>query len=187
MQEPLNEGLEQRVRFLRAAGTAALGHPGGMLLDHLLGTRALLVAWGERPALCDAGLFHSVYGTEHYRPAAISRERRAEVAALIGTEAEGLAWLFAVLDRESFDRNVGQAEGLRVRDRLTGQWLPLTPSEFRDLVTLSFANTLEALPRVSWRVRRACRAYLTSLRAVAPPAAQRALDDASGRRWQFWR
>jgi hypothetical protein len=183
----MNKGLEQRISLLLAAGTAALGHPGGVLLDHLLGTRALLVAWGERPALCDAGLFHSVYGTEHYRTAAIPPERRAEVATLIGTEAEGLAWLFGVLDRESFDRNVGQAEGLRVRDRLTGQWLPLTPDQFRDLVTLSFANTLEALPRLSWGLRRVCRAYLTSLRAVAPPAAQRALDDTSGRWWEFWR
>jgi hypothetical protein len=92
-----------------------------------------------------------------------------------------------VLDRESFDRNVGQADGLRVWDRLTGEWLPLTRDQFSDLVTLSFANTLEAWPRLSWQVRRACRAYLTRLRGSAPPAAQRAFDDASGWWWGFWR
>lgn len=183
----MEEGLEQRVRFLRAAGTAALGHPGGVLLDHLLGTRGLLLEWGERPALCDAGLFHSAYGTEHYLPAAIPLAMRAEVAALIGSEAEGLAWLFCVLDRESLDRNVGQSDGLRVRDRLTGEWLPLTRGQFSDLVTLSFANTLEALPRLPWQLRRACRSYLAGLRGSAPPAARRALDDASGRWWEFWR
>jgi len=142
----MGEGLDRRIGFLRAAGTAALGHPGGLLLDHLLGTRELLLRWGERPALCDAGLFHSVYGTEHFLPSAVPLRMREEVAALIGTEAEGLAWLFCVLDRQSFDENVGRANGLRVRDRLSGQWLPLTHGQFSDLVTLTFANTLEALP-----------------------------------------
>src|SRR4051812_35082482 len=114
-----------------------MGHPGGVLLDHLLGTRCLLMEWAARPALCDAGLFHSVYGTEHYLPAAVPPGMRAEVAEMIGEEAEGLAWLFCVMDRDSFDANVGRTEGLGVRDRRTEEWIPLTRDQFADLVTLS--------------------------------------------------
>jgi (p)ppGpp synthase/HD superfamily hydrolase len=58
------------------------------LFDHLLGTRQLLVEWKARPALCDAGLFHSVYSTEHYELKAIPLSMRDEVRQLIGDEAE---------------------------------------------------------------------------------------------------
>jgi hypothetical protein len=140
-----------------------------------------------RPALCEAGLFHSVYGTEHYLPAAFPSEMRAEVSELIGEEAEGLAWLFCVMERETFDRNLGRTDGLCIRERRTGEWLPLTPGQFADLVTLSFANTLEAMPRLPWAVRRSCRTYLAGLRGAAPPAARHALDECRSPWWQFWR
>jgi hypothetical protein len=32
------------------------------LLDHLIGVRQVLAGGQARPSLCDAGLFHSVYG-----------------------------------------------------------------------------------------------------------------------------
>jgi hypothetical protein len=179
----MDEGLDRRLRFLRAAGE--MGHPGGVLLGHLLGTRRLLMGWGSRAALCDAGLFHSVYGTEHYLPVAVPPEMRAEVVGLIGEEAEWLAWLFCAMERESFDRNVGRTEGLCVRDRRSGEWRPLTRGQFSDLVALSYANTLEALPRLPWGTRRACRAYLLRLREAAPPEALRVLD--ATRWWPFWR
>jgi len=46
-------------RFLREVNTQEIPHTERALLDHLLGTRQLLVEWGARPAVCDAGLFHS--------------------------------------------------------------------------------------------------------------------------------
>src|SRR2546426_322544 len=102
----MDEQLENQVRFLRKANTEGMLHTQRALLDHLLGTRQLLVEWGARPAVCDAGLFHSVYGTEHYEPKAIPLTRRAEVRQLIGDEAESLAWLFCTIRRETFDQNV---------------------------------------------------------------------------------
>jgi hypothetical protein len=47
---------------LREANTEGMQHSDRGLLDHLFGTRQLLVEWEARAALCDAGLFHSVYG-----------------------------------------------------------------------------------------------------------------------------
>jgi hypothetical protein len=47
-------------------------HSGGSLLAHLAGTAALLESWGAPAALCRAGQFHSLYGTEALRQAAAS-------------------------------------------------------------------------------------------------------------------
>ena len=50
----------ERLDLLQRLGFGDLEHDSHVpFLSHLLGTRRLLVQWGERPALCDAGLFHS--------------------------------------------------------------------------------------------------------------------------------
>ena len=132
-------------------------HTNRGLLDHLLGTRQLLVEWEARPALCDAGLFHSVYGTEYYELKAIPLTMRHEVRQLIGEEAESLAWLFCMIRRESLYENPGQDGGFRVQHRVTDEWLPLTGIQFQDLLTLTIANVLEPFPRCSWMARRHLR------------------------------
>src|SRR5205814_2363153 len=116
----MSEELDKRVHFLRAENIQALEHSERGLLDHLLGTRQLLVAWGSRPALCDAGLFHSVYGTEGYRWAALPLSGRTELQELIGREAESLAWLFCVMRRDTLVANLGRREGFAVGHRLDG-------------------------------------------------------------------
>src|SRR5689334_2977005 len=56
-----------RLALLKRLGFGELTHDSHVpFLSHLLGTRRLLVEWGERPAMCDAGLFHSAYGTEYF-------------------------------------------------------------------------------------------------------------------------
>ena len=62
----MNEELQRRIEFLREAKIGELKHSEKGLLAHLLGTRKLLEQWGARAALCAAGLFHSVYGTDAY-------------------------------------------------------------------------------------------------------------------------
>jgi hypothetical protein len=46
----MDEHLENRLRFLRKANTEGMPHSDRGLLDHLLGTRQLLVEWEARPA-----------------------------------------------------------------------------------------------------------------------------------------
>ncbi|MDB6029102.1 MAG: hypothetical protein JWM68_5325 [Verrucomicrobiales bacterium] len=183
----MDEQLESRIRFLREANTETMPHSERGLLDHLLGTRQLLVDWGARPALCDAGLFHSVYGTEHYEPKAISLTMRANLQRLIGEEAELLAWLFCIMRRETFDQNLGRDSGFSIQHRSTGELLPLTAAQFHDLVTLTFANTLEAFPRLSRSVRRNCRNYLRPFRNIVISGAQCAFDRFNTQWWEFWR
>ncbi len=187
----MDERLENRLRFLRKANTEGMPHSDRGLLDHLLGTRQLLVEWESRPALCDAGLFHSVYGTEYYELQAVPLTMRDEVQQLIGDEAESLAWLFCMIRRESLYENPGPEGGFRVQHRLTDQWLPLTRIQFQDLLTLNIANCLEPFPRCSWSDRRHLRGYLRGyLRRfpdVAIPPAQRAFDRIDLQWWEFWK
>lgn len=67
----MNYALETRIRFLRLHVTGTMQHSGNNPLEHLLGTYTILRGWNAREALCDAGLFHSLYGTESYKETTI--------------------------------------------------------------------------------------------------------------------
>src|SRR5215207_2291193 len=114
----MDEQLENRLRFLRKANTEGMPHSDRGLLDHLLGTRQLLFEWEARPALCDAGLFHSVYGTEAYELKAIPLSMRDEVRQLIGDEAETLVWIFCMMRRETlFEQKLHKDRDFSVQHR----------------------------------------------------------------------
>ena len=184
----MDEQLENRLRFLRNASTEGMPHSDRGLFDHLLGTRQLLVEWESRLALCDAGLFHSVYGTEHYELKAIPPSMRDEVRQLIGDEAESLVWLFCMMRRKTlFDQKLHKVRDFSVQHRLTGEWIPLTEGQFHDLITMSFANCLEAFPRCPWNVRRNIRRGLRRFRGIAIGPAQSALDRIEVQWWEFWK
>ncbi len=179
--------LENHLRFLRKASTEQMPHSGRGLFDHLLGTRRLLAEWGARPVLCDAGLFHSVYSTEYYEQKAIPLTMRDEVAQLIGDEAESLVWLFCMMRRETLNQNLHRDKDLSVQHRSTGKWIPITRVQFQDLITMTFANCLEAFPRCSWHVRRGIRRGLRRYWTAATQPAQNALDRIDVRWWEVWK
>jgi hypothetical protein len=183
----MDNSLDGRVCFLRSVKADTMPHSQGTLLDHLLRTRQLLLDWGARPALCDAGLFHSVYGTEHFAPTAAELSRRPEIQRLIGVEAEQLTWLFCIMRRETLDENLGRSDGFAIRSRLNDERIELTAEQFQDLVTLTFANTLEAYGRLPLMTRKACRRYLLQFRPLAIEPARQALDTVRPPAWQVWR
>jgi uncharacterized protein DUF6817 len=135
--------LGARLDMLRALGFADLEHDSHVpFLSHLAGTRRLLASWGERDALCDAGLFHSVYGTEYFE---LRRSpERADVVAMIGAEAERIAWLWCAIRRNTIDVARGTAQ---LRDDNTVE--ALTSSEVADLATLWAADTVEQIRRMA--------------------------------------
>src|SRR3954464_7942493 len=169
----MDEQLVHHLQFLRRLNTDDMPHTERSLLDHLLGTRQLLVEWGSRPALCDAGLFHSIYSTEHYEQTAVALTRRDEVRQLIGEEAESLVWLFCMMRRETFFLDLGKDRNPSVQHRETGEQIPLSGTQHQDLLTLLFANSLEAFPRCSWFERRSLRGTLRHYRKFAIPSVQR--------------
>jgi len=196
----MDEQLERRIAFLRAANIEGMKHSDRGLLDHLLGTFRLLEKWAARPALCDAGLFHSVYGTDAYQDATIPFSMLNPVTELIGPEAENIVWHFCVMRRETLKENVDRPlDDRRVQNRFTQEWLPLESELFSDLANLVIANALEVVflvPPRKWRSARPyVRADLLPLGPVSLPAAQAAIDvllnpertNGERRWWEFWK
>ncbi len=155
-----------RLDLLRGLGFATLQHDSHVpFLSHLLGTRRLLAAWGERAALCDAGLFHSVYGTEYFEPERTAD--RAGVVAIIGAEAERIAWLWCAIRRDTIDGGGGTVQ---LRDG--GATEQLEPSEVRDLATLWAADTVEQIARMAPAERTFANGLRSVVGAASPPARQ---------------
>ncbi len=154
-----------RLSLLRRLGFGGLTHDSHVpFLSHLLGTRRLLVGWGERPALCDAGLFHSAYGTEYFpvdRPAA-----REEVREVIGDDAEEIAWLWCTIRRDSID-TTGPVVTASRRD---GQPIDLDDGRAADVATLWAADTVEQIARMTPDERDFARSLGRVLHLASPPA-----------------
>ena len=122
-----------------------------------------MALWYAADEVCNAGLFHSVYGTEHIESKTIPISMRDKVRNLIGDEAEQLVWLFCFMRGRTFADNIGRESDWRLQARSDNRWHPLTREQFQDLANLTVANALEALPHLSWyerqRLRRACKRY----------------------------
>jgi len=115
-----------------------------------------LKSWGCDLEMCEAGLFHSIYGTELFQKFALPVERRGEVQQLIGERAERLAYLNCAMDRPTFDETVTHPDGpFRFRDRITEEESELPADEFRDLCTIHVCDWLEQVARSdNWDYRR---------------------------------
>ncbi|MCX4721803.1 hypothetical protein OG818_39560 [Streptomyces virginiae] len=108
------------VAWLRELGAREIAHPGGTLLTHLERVEALLGSWGARPALRRAGLCHAFYGTDGFPTALLPLARRAELAAVIGDEAEEIVYAYAACDRAASYPTLA-CEEAAYRDRFTGR------------------------------------------------------------------
>ena len=121
------------------------------LADHLSGTRRILAAWEQPPFIQMAGLCHSIYSTEAFKPQAVPLTDRGRVEKLIGFKAERLAYLFsAVLRRPLFD-SIRVATSLRssdkvpitVRPGLDGVESEISGAEAAQLLLIHLANLAE--------------------------------------------
>lgn len=166
----MDNHFKQMTRFLREAGTEDVAHTGKSYLAHAIGVYNVMKSWGCEPELCDAGMFHSIYGTELFQKFALPIDRRGELRRLIGQRAERLAYLNCAMDRPAFDRTVSRPEEPhRFRDRLTGEEFNLPPDEFRDLCTIHVADWVEQVARSGgWDYRR--EAYEQMARLLGGPA-----------------
>jgi hypothetical protein len=163
--------LRQKLDFLAGAGAAQLGHSDHDLLSHLRSTLELLERWGARPAVQDAGLFHSVYGTETFCSAIVDFGSRARVRELIGPEAEQLAYLFGAMTSSSLRQNLGRTGAFAIFDQRADTWLALRPQQLRDLCDITVANWREQLHRVPRELREGDAArYLQMLPLLLPRA-----------------
>lgn len=152
----MDPAYKSMTRFLVELGTDEIPHSGERFLAHLVGVHRDLERWGCDEAVCRAGMFHSIYGTQSFQKFTLPLDRRSDVRALIGDRAERLAYLNSAMDRPTFDRAVAQdAPPYQFLDRMTGERLELSPAEFDDLCRVHLCDWLEQVPRSKeWDYRR---------------------------------
>ncbi|MEH6418616.1 DUF6817 domain-containing protein [Pseudomonas sp. CGJS7] len=126
---------------LRELGADRLAHSRRSLSDHLLGTGRILRGWGCDDAVCAAGAFHSVYGTNAFALSCQDRRDRDRVRDMLGARAERLVYLFSVGDRPQ--ALLSALREARLIDRFTGASIDVTPAVVRDLLEVECANLIE--------------------------------------------
>ncbi|WCN82392.1 DUF6817 domain-containing protein [Micromonospora sp. LH3U1] len=169
----------QKIAFLESHGVAELAHSEANLLTHLRGVHDLLAEWGSRQALCDAGLFHSVYGTEIFPTGAIPHELRPAVQDLIGAEAEMLAYLFGTVTRSALFDAAFDGPPFLLEDR-SGGCVGVSAGQYADLAALTVANWLEQRPRFAEASRFSRAREFDAMRRYLPNTVRTALERAYG-------
>jgi hypothetical protein len=141
VQLPQIQLPEAQLALLKESGAGQHSHTHRSLLDHLTGTYKLLKDWGAPQHVCEAGLFHSIYGISIYRHQSLAFEERSRVQAVISQEGEQLAWMFCVIDRPQALLQALQGQALR--SRLNDGLLECTEQQLQDLVEIEAANFIE--------------------------------------------
>jgi hypothetical protein len=172
-------GLAEKIAFLESHGVAELAHSEANLLAHLRGVHDLLAQWGSRQELCDAGLFHSVYGTEIFPTGAIPHELRPAVRELIGAEAETLAYLFGTVTRSALFDAAFDGPPFLLEDR-SGGCVGVSAGQYADLAALTVANWLEQRPRFAESSKFSRAREFDAMRRYLPDSVRTALERAYG-------
>ena len=162
---------EELVEFLKEEGTDEVQHDSKIeFMAHLVGVHQVLVAWGCSDTVCLGGLFHSIYGAEGFDDGALDLGRRPEIRALIGTDAERLAFVNSSMTYDSFDESLAAGPPHHVVNRFAGTRIDLTDEEFADLSRIQLADWLEQVERTpdGWNYRR--EAYRTVSERLGGPA-----------------
>ncbi len=164
--------IKRQTDFLVGLGIADVPHTQKSYLAHLVGVHRYMRGLGCSEEICQAGLFHSLYGTERFQGFKLPVERRSEVRELIGERAERLAYLNCAMDRASMDRAVEKGDGpYRITDRLTGQEVELNQADFDDLCRVHLYDLLEQIQRLGeWDYRRA--PYRRMAKRLGPTAVE---------------
>jgi hypothetical protein len=134
---------ERALARLLAFGADGFAHHVGSLAEHLQRTERILRAWGGREALCLAGLYHSVYGSEGITGALVPLDARGAVVRIIGAEAEALVYRFGACARDVFHPRIGTVDELRFADRFTGDEYAIGRQALADFCEMTIANELD--------------------------------------------
>ncbi|GEM_PF-590382 len=141
------DAITDKFSALKKLGVGEFGHLNGNLESHLLGTYQLLKEWNNPGYICDAGLYHAVYGTQPMKRLGIphgeySPDDRPKIREIIGEESERLVYLYGACDREYFYPQIGSPMAV-YRDRFTGKKMELPSKTLRGILEITIANELE--------------------------------------------
>lgn len=145
----MSQGAEfqAKVSALKDLGVGEFSHLNGSLKDHLIGTYQLLKNWGCSSVVCDAGLYHAVYGTQPMKALGLPHKPyresdRPAIQSVIGKKVEALVYLYAACDRDFFYPTIGTGREI-YRDRFTAIKYELNKETLATLLELTLANELE--------------------------------------------
>jgi hypothetical protein len=152
----MQRDIKVLTNFYTLIGADNVRHSKNTLLAHAIGVYKGLKDHGCEEAVCHAGLFHSIYGTELFQRFKLPVERRPELISLIGEYAEKLVFINCFINRASFDEQVHLSEGpYTVIHRESGDEISLAKKEFDDLVLVHLYDHLEQVERTQeWDYRR---------------------------------
>ncbi|WP_159080335.1 2OG-Fe(II) oxygenase [Nocardia suismassiliense] len=108
--------------------------------EHLIAVATTLARWRLSEHVVQAGLLHSIYGPLGFSQQLISRRERDTVRAVIGTDAERLAFLFSALDRDSISR--GHQRGVLDGYLDDGSPIEVTIADIQAIDQMVWANLL---------------------------------------------
>lgn len=146
MSELVGSWVKPSIELLSNVGADSIRHSGRTFLDHLVGVAELLTAWGQPETVIKAGLFHSIYGTEVFTRATVPIAERHTIRAIIGDEAEQLAYWFCVFDRASIYPAIERDPiCIALRD---GTSVAITRVQAEALLALIWANEVEQKDQV---------------------------------------
>ena len=146
---------EALIAYIKSTIPAVLEHTGSSDFDeHLQGVQSILRYWSSPKYLYNAGLFHSIYGTEGFQGFALPLTERDKIRSLIGHESERLCWIFCMVDRSTVDKTVFEWSinsnnnepdefTFYARPELGRFQILLTKREWIDFIELSLADWLE--------------------------------------------
>lgn len=135
----------RHITLLEELGAHVTSHSRRTLMAHLQGTRDLLEEWGNPPAICSAGLFHSIYGTYAFEKQSADLKMRERIRDTIGSEAEMLVFVFCVTDRRCFYEHLGASE-FQIRDIVHDSDLALDRKTLAALIEIEVANVVDQIP-----------------------------------------
>lgn len=142
---PISKERSERIKLLDRVPVKDIQHFGRSLEEHLIGTHDLLDQWQNSENVCLAGLFHSIYGTKTFSPAALTTESRDDVRLLIGEQAEALVFVFGMSDRKRLLLE-NQSPPYRWIDHRTGEQTEICDDLLNNLVEIEIANFIEQMP-----------------------------------------
>lgn len=154
----MDRTVKQLTDFLVNLGIEKIPHSGKSYLAHLIAVHRFMKDRGCNEELCQAGMFHSIYGTQKFQGFKLEVDQRPVVRQLIGDRAEKLAYLNCAMQRETFDAALDQpGPAHRFTDRITGEEVVLDQKDFDDLCRIHLYDWLEQVPRSrhGWDYRRA--------------------------------
>jgi len=129
--------------LLKDLNVAKFPHLRGSAQDHLLGVYEILANWGNTEDVCRGGLFHNIYGTEVFKPQAVSLTQRQTIAQIIGARAEELAFLFCVTRRVGFFDDHVDPQRATLWDEVHKRKIVVDAATIAALMEIEIANGIE--------------------------------------------